>query len=83
MLPSLGANATILPSWTLAEVVLAPGGALPSYAHGYYARDNAFYLSWDEVSRERETFRAWIDTHVMRSSAIAVAVVGAAADEAM
>ena len=35
--------------------VLAPGGARPSYAHGYYSRDNAFYIAWDEIARDRDT----------------------------
>src|SRR6266852_6356946 len=42
-----GPNATILPSWTVSAIVAAPGGARPSYAHGYYGRDNAFYTAWD------------------------------------
>ena len=33
-----------------------PGGAAPSYAHGYYDRDNAAYRAWDAISRDRETF---------------------------
>ena len=33
---------------------MAPGGARPSYAHGYYSRDNAFYIAWDEIARDRE-----------------------------
>jgi glutaconate CoA-transferase, subunit A len=37
-----------------------PGGAAPSYAHGYYDRDNAAYLEWDTISRDRETFTAWL-----------------------
>ena len=36
---------------------VAPGGARPSYAHGYYARDNAFYIAWDAIARDRETFQ--------------------------
>lgn len=76
----VGGPAVILPAWTLTEVVLAPGGALPSYAHGYYARDNAFYLSWDGISRQRESFQAWIADHVLaaRPSApdVAAHVVG-------
>jgi glutaconate CoA-transferase subunit A len=60
------ANAVILPSWTIQAVVLAPGGARPSYAHGYYSRDNAFYLAWDEIARERDTFRAWMEENVLR-----------------
>jgi len=39
----------------------------PSYALGYYARDNAFYLAWDEIARDRERFSEWIDRHVISS----------------
>ena len=59
-------NAVILPSWSIDAVVLAPGGARPSYAHGYYARDNAFYIRWDEVARDRDTFVAWMEENVLR-----------------
>lgn len=61
-------NSVILPSWSVGAIVTAPGGARPSYAHGYYTRDNAFYVAWDAMSRDRATFAAWIDTHV-RSAA--------------
>jgi glutaconate CoA-transferase subunit A len=60
-------NACILPSWTVGAIALVPGGAHPSYAHGYYDRDNAFYKAWDQVARDRETFLAWMDQHVIRS----------------
>lgn len=60
-------NACILPSWTITAIAVVPGGAKPSYAHGYYARDNAFYTAWDEISRTRERFAGWIDEHVMTS----------------
>jgi glutaconate CoA-transferase, subunit A len=59
-------NAVILPSWTLDAVVVAPNGARPSYTHGYYGRDNAFYIAWDEISRERETFQAWMRENVLQ-----------------
>jgi glutaconate CoA-transferase subunit A len=59
-------NAVILPSWSIAAVVVAPHGASPSYAHGYYKRDNAFYLAWDEIARERDTFLAWMQENVLR-----------------
>jgi glutaconate CoA-transferase, subunit A len=36
-------NAVILPAWTLGAVVAAPGGAIPSYAHGYYSRNNLLH----------------------------------------
>ncbi|WXL25491.1 CoA transferase subunit A [Ectopseudomonas mendocina] len=57
-------NACVLPTWALTSVCLVPGGAHPSYAHGYYERDNAFYQAWDPIARERYTFNAWIDTYI-------------------
>ena len=57
-------GAIVLPSWTVSYVAPAPGGAHPSYALGYSARDNDFYLAWDEISRDRERFGAWLDEHV-------------------
>lgn len=58
-------NSTVLPYWTVSAVVCVPGGAHPSYAHGYYGRDNAFYTAWDEIARNRETFLAWMQEHVL------------------
>ncbi len=55
----------VIPSWVVDAVAVAPGGAHPSYAHGYYDRDNDFYVGWDGISRDRERFRAWIDRHVL------------------
>lgn len=60
-------NAIVLPHWVVTAVSLVPGGAYPSYAAGYYARDNAFYLKWDEISRDRAMFSEWIDRHVRGS----------------
>jgi glutaconate CoA-transferase, subunit A len=58
-------NALVLPHWVVTAVACVPGGAYPSYAHGYYARDNAFYLAWDEIARARASFTAWMDRHVL------------------
>ena len=58
-------NACVLPGWTLAAVCCVPGGAFPSYAHGYYERDNRFYQAWDNISRGRDTFQQWIKTHIL------------------
>jgi glutaconate CoA-transferase subunit A len=58
-------NACILPSWAVSAICRVPGGAAPSYAHGYYERDNRFYQAWDAISRERETFQQWIKTHIL------------------
>jgi glutaconate CoA-transferase subunit A len=64
---AISPNACVLPSWTVSAIVAVPGGAHPSYAHGYYPRDNAFYKAWDPIARERDSFLAWIDEHVLRS----------------
>jgi glutaconate CoA-transferase, subunit A len=58
-------NACILPHFTVGAVCLVPRGAWPSYAQGYYKRDNGFYKAWDGISRERGTFQAWMTRHVM------------------
>jgi len=68
-LGTVGTNAVVLPSWCVDAIAVAPGGARPSYAHGYYQRDNAFYTAWDAVARDRNRFRQWIDEHVMTASA--------------
>ncbi|WP_312375457.1 CoA transferase subunit A [Stutzerimonas nitrititolerans] len=57
-------NACVLPTWALSAVCLVPGGAHPSYAHGYYERDNRFYQAWDPIARSRESFTAWIDEFI-------------------
>jgi glutaconate CoA-transferase subunit A len=57
-------NAVVLPAWLVTAVACVPGGAYPSYAQGYYARDNAFYLAWDDIARDRGRFTEWIDRHV-------------------
>lgn len=59
-----GSNAAILPSWAVTAIAVVPGGARPSYAHGYYERDNAFYVGWDVIARDRETFGRWMNEHV-------------------
>lgn len=59
------ANAVILPHWTLSAICVVPGGAYPSYAQGYYKRANSFYKVWDAISRERDTFLAWIRENVL------------------
>jgi len=57
-------GAVVLPAWAVGYVALAPGGAHPSYALGYTVRDNDFYVAWDAISRDRETFGRWLDEHV-------------------
>ena len=58
-------NAAVLPSWTITAIAVVPGGAHPSYAHGYYSRDNSFYAAWDAIARDREAFSTWMRRHVL------------------
>jgi len=60
-----GYNAVVLPSWTVTAIAVVPGGAYPSYAQGYYRRANSFYTQWDEISRDRERFKAWMQEQVL------------------
>ena len=59
------ANAVILPSWAVTAIAHVPGGAYPSYAHGYYKRANEFYIGWDKIARERDSFLSWIKANVL------------------
>ncbi len=58
-------NAVTLPAWTVGAIAKVPGGAYPSYAFGYYKRDNAYYKTWDTISRERDGFLAWMKANVL------------------
>jgi glutaconate CoA-transferase subunit A len=58
-------NSCVLPGWTIGFVAHVPGGAHPSYAQGCYKRDNAAYKDWDAISRDRATFLAWMEEHVL------------------
>ena len=55
----------MIPAWVIDAVALAPGGSQPSYALGITDRDNDFYRAWDEISRDRDRFTAWMDENVM------------------
>ena len=60
-------NACVLPRWTVTAIAVAPGGSHPSYAHGYYRRDNAAYIEWDTISADREAFQTWMREHVLEA----------------
>jgi glutaconate CoA-transferase, subunit A len=55
----------VLPGWVITAVAEVPGGSHPSYAQGYYERDNGYYRAWDALSRDRDRFRTWIDEVVL------------------
>lgn len=58
-------NLCVLPHWTVTAIAHVPGGAHPSYAHGYYGRDNAAYLAWDAISADRDAFTTWMRENVL------------------
>jgi glutaconate CoA-transferase subunit A len=60
-------NACVLPEWVLSAVCVVPGGASPSYALGYYERDNRFYKAWDGIARDRNTFMEWMQRHIVET----------------
>jgi glutaconate CoA-transferase subunit A len=57
-------GAVVLPAWTVTFVARARGGAHPSYALGYTVRDNDYYVAWDAIARDRDTFTRWLDDQV-------------------
>ncbi|WP_460710965.1 CoA transferase subunit A [Lysobacter terrae] len=61
-------NAIVLPHWVVTAVSHCPGGAYPSYAHGHYLRDNAFYQQWDAIARTRDGFLDWMQRHVLQTA---------------
>ena len=64
-LTATGPNNVVLPSWTIDAIAHVPQGSHPSYSMGYTTRDNVFYTAWDRISRERDSFSAWMDRFVV------------------
>jgi glutaconate CoA-transferase subunit A len=57
-------NRTLIPGIVVSAVVVEPWGAHPSYAQGYYDRDNDFYVAWEAISREPQQLSAYLDEYV-------------------
>jgi len=57
-------NRTLIPGMIVDAVVVEPWGAHPSYAQGFYDRDNDFYVAWENVSRDPAKLRAYLDDYV-------------------
>jgi glutaconate CoA-transferase subunit A len=53
-------NRTVIPGVVVDAVVEEPFGCHPSFAQGYYDRDNAFYLAWDAISRDQQRLDDWL-----------------------
>jgi glutaconate CoA-transferase subunit A len=61
-------NSIIIPNIQIDVISLAPRGAWPSYASGYYERDNSAYIAWDKIAKERDTFLTWLDDVIHKES---------------
>ncbi|MEU8867843.1 CoA-transferase [Streptomyces umbrinus] len=72
-------NRTVIPAHAVDAVVECPRGAHPSFAQGYYDRDNAFYRSWSHISKDPARLRDWMAewVHGTRDHAEYVAKLGA------
>jgi glutaconate CoA-transferase subunit A len=57
-------NRTLIPGLIVDAVVVEPWGAHPSYAQGYYDRDNDFYIGWEAISRDSATLSRYLDEFV-------------------
>ena len=57
-------NRTLIPGLQVDAVVVEPWGAHPSYAQGYYDRDNEFYVAWDRTARDANSFNKYLDDFV-------------------
>jgi len=57
-------NRTVIPGFIVDAVVHEPWGAHPSYAQGYYDRDNEFYVAWEEVSKDPKRLDQYLDEFV-------------------
>jgi glutaconate CoA-transferase, subunit A len=57
-------NRTLIPGMIVDAVVVEPWGAHPSYAQGYYDRDNEFYVAWEPISRDPEKLAAYLNDFV-------------------
>jgi glutaconate CoA-transferase, subunit A len=57
-------NRTVIPGLIVDAVVVEPWGAHPSYAQGYYDRDNEFYISWEKISRDPAALARYLDEYV-------------------
>ncbi|HSL45377.1 MAG TPA: CoA-transferase [Anaerolineales bacterium] len=57
-------NRTMIPGIVVSAVCHVPFACHPSYAQGYYDRDNEFYLAWDKVSESAEVTKQYLDEWV-------------------
>ena len=58
-------NRTLIPGFIVSAVCHVPHAAHPSYAQGYYDRDNEFYLNWDKLSESPDAVKQYLDDWIL------------------
>ncbi|MGB3561429.1 MAG: CoA-transferase, partial [Thermoanaerobaculia bacterium] len=58
-------NRTLIPGFIVEAVVHEPWGCHPSYAQGYYDRDNDFYVGWREISKDQARLESYLQDWVL------------------
>lgn len=73
-------NRTLIPGFIVDAVVCEPWGCHPSFAQGYYDRDNDFYVNWRNISKDAAKFNAYLEEWVygLKNRAEYVAKMGEA-----
>ena len=56
---------TVIPGFKVNSISVVPFGAHPSYAHGYYDRDNDFYVEWDRISAADDRLQSYLQEWVL------------------
>ncbi len=54
-------NRTLIPGMKVDAIVIEPFAAHPSYAQGYYDRDNQFYVDWYRISKDQASMERYIE----------------------
>ena len=57
-------NRTLIPGLIVSAVVHEPFGCHPSFAQGFYDRDNDFYVRWREISKDETLFNKYLEEWV-------------------
>jgi glutaconate CoA-transferase, subunit A len=57
-------NRTMIPGLIVDAVVVEPWACHPSFAQGYYDRDNRFYVDWDPIARDPDRLDRWLSEWV-------------------
>jgi glutaconate CoA-transferase subunit A len=57
-------NRTLIPGMIVSAVVHEPFGCHPSFAQGFYDRDNDFYVRWREISKDEALFNKYLEEWV-------------------